>query len=111
MAEHTNLTESQTTILCTWKNTLTLPPNIINEVPKAISKRLTSISGSKNVFERNIEIYKTTLKKSGFDQTLIYDEEDEPTVIALTKKVTKRGNASEISYGTTHHILWVWRQM
>ena len=26
-------------------------------------------------------------------------------VIALTKKITKRGNASEILYGTTHHIL------
>ena len=27
------------------------PPNIINEVPKAISKRLTSISCNKNVFD------------------------------------------------------------
>ena len=55
------------------------PPNIINEVPKAISKRLTSISCNKNVFDRNIGIYNTALKNSGFDQTLTYDEQDEPT--------------------------------
>ena len=53
--------------------------NIINEVPKAISKRLTSISCNKNVFDRNIGIYNTTLENSGFDQTLTYDEQDEPT--------------------------------
>ena len=55
------------------------PPNIINEVPKAISKCLTSISCNKNVFDRNIGIYNTALKNSGFDQTLTYDEQDEPT--------------------------------
>ena len=54
-------------------------PNIINEVPKAISKRLTSISCNENVFDRNIGIYITVLKISGFDQTLTYDELDEPT--------------------------------
>ena len=56
------------------------PPNIINEVPKAISKRLTSISCNENVFDRNIGIYHTAaLKNSGFDQTLTYDGQDEPT--------------------------------
>ena len=55
------------------------PPNIINEVPKALSKRLTSISCNKNVFDRNIGIYNTALKNSGFDQTLTYDEQDELT--------------------------------
>ena len=46
------------------------PPNIINEVPNAPSKRLTSISCNKNVFDWNIGIYNTALKNSGFDQTL-----------------------------------------
>ena len=54
-------------------------PNIINEVPKAISKRLASISCNKNVFDRNIGIYNTTWKNSAFDETLTYDEQDEPT--------------------------------
>ena len=55
------------------------PPNIIYEVPKAISKRLTSTSCNKNVFNRNIGIYNTALKNRSFDQTLTYDEQNEPT--------------------------------
>ena len=55
------------------------PPNIINEVAKTISKRLTSISCNKNVFDRNIGIYNTAMKSSDFEQTLTYDEQDEPT--------------------------------
>ena len=39
----------------------------------------TSISCNKNVFDRNIGIYNTALKNSGFDQALTYDEQDEPT--------------------------------
>ena len=31
------------------------------------------------MFDRNIGIYNTALKNSGFDQTLTYDEQDEPT--------------------------------
>ena len=56
---------------------------IINEVPKAILKRLTSISCNKNVFHRNIGIYNTALKNSGFNQALAYDEQDEPTSDSL----------------------------
>ena len=37
------------------------------EVPKAISKRLTSISCNRNVFDRNIGMYNTALKIGGFD--------------------------------------------
>ena len=46
------------------------PPNIINEVPKAISKRLTSISCNKN----------------SFDQTLTYDEQDKPASDSVNKE-------------------------
>ena len=35
------------------------PPNIIADIPKAISKRLTNISCNKNVFDRNVGIYQT----------------------------------------------------
>ena len=49
------------------------PSNIIDEVPKTISKCLTSISCNKNVFFRNIGIENRALKNSGFDQTLTYD--------------------------------------
>ena len=85
-------------------------PNIINEVPKALSKRLTSISCNKNVFDRNIGIYNIALKNSGFDPILTYDEQDKPTSDGVNEESNQRGNASEIC-GTTHHILWMWRQM
>ena len=65
------------------------PPNIINEVPKAISKRLTSVSCNKNVFDRNIGIYNTALKNSGFDQTLIYGEQDEPTSDSVNEEINQ----------------------
>ena len=66
------------------------PPNIISEVPKAISKRLTSISYNKNVFDRNIGIYNKALKNSGFDQTLTYDEQDEPTSDSVNEESSQR---------------------
>ena len=52
-------------------------PNIIADIPKAISKRLTSISCSKNVFDRNVDIYQTALKNSGFDGTTTYNDQSE----------------------------------
>ena len=66
------------------------PPNIINEVPKAISKRLTSISCNKNVFDRNIGIYNTALKNNGFDQILTYDEQNEPTSDSVNEESNQR---------------------
>ena len=39
------------------------PPDIINKVAQALSKRLISISCNKDVFDRNIGIYNTALKK------------------------------------------------
>ena len=53
------------------------PPNIIADIPKAISKRLTNISCNKNVFDRNVDIYQTALKNSGFDGTIIYNDQSE----------------------------------
>ena len=41
------------------------PPNIIADIPKAISKRLTNISCNKNVFDRNVGIYQAALKNNG----------------------------------------------
>ena len=40
-------------------------PNIIADIPKAISERLTNISCNKNVLDRNIDIYQTALKDNG----------------------------------------------
>ena len=53
------------------------PPNIITDIPKAISKRLTNISCNKNVFDRNVDIYQTALKNSGFDGKVTYNDQSE----------------------------------
>ena len=51
--------------------------NIIAVIPKAISKHLTSISCKKNVFDRNVDIYQTALKNSGFDGKITYNDQSE----------------------------------
>ena len=53
------------------------PPNIISDIPKAISKRLTNISYNKNVFDRNVDIYQTSIKNSGFDGKVTYNDQSE----------------------------------
>ena len=82
------------------------PPNIINEVPKAISKRLTSISCNKNVFDRNIEIYNTALKNSSFDQTLTYDEQDKPASDSVNEenKQTRKRKRNIIWYNLPYSM-------
>ena len=53
------------------------PPNMIADIPKAISKRLTSTSCNKNVFDRNVGIYQAALKISGFDGKITYNDQSE----------------------------------
>ena len=82
------------------------PPNIINEVPKAISKRLTSIPCNKNLFDRNIGIYNTALKNSGFDQTLTCDEQDEPTSDSVNEESnqTRKRKPNIIRYNPSYSM-------
>ena len=53
------------------------PPNIIADIPKAISKCLTNISCNKNVSDRNVGIYQAALKNSGFDGKITYNNQSE----------------------------------
>ena len=53
------------------------PPNIIADIPKAITEHLTNISCNKNAFHRNVDIYQAALKISGFDGTMIYNDQSE----------------------------------
>ena len=53
------------------------PSNIIADTPKAISKCLVNISCNKNVFDRNVSIYQATLKNSGFDGKITYNDQSE----------------------------------
>ena len=43
------------------------PPTVIKQIPKAISKRISHISSSKEIYDQNISYYKEALKHSGYD--------------------------------------------
>ena len=48
------------------------PPTILNELRKSISKRISDLSSSKNMFHDAIPVYKETLRKRGFTSDLDY---------------------------------------
>ena len=46
--------------------------NILGDLPKCISKRISDTSSNKEIFNNHIPIYKQTLKNSGFNNNLPY---------------------------------------
>ena len=48
------------------------PPVVLKQLPKSISKRISDISFDENIFCNSIPIYSEALKKSGFNDRLIY---------------------------------------
>ena len=49
------------------------PPNILQQLPKMIENRLTSISSSKEVFDSAKQPYENALRESGFHTNLTYN--------------------------------------
>ena len=49
------------------------PPSVIKNIPKAVNKRLSSISSSEEMFETAAPIYREALAKSGYDCELKFD--------------------------------------
>ena len=50
------------------------PPQVLKELPKTIEKRISTISSSKEIFDNWKTIYEDTLKKSGFQNKLSYQQ-------------------------------------
>ena len=48
------------------------PPVVLKQLPKSIAKRISDISSDENIFSNSIPIYLEALKKSGFNDKLIY---------------------------------------
>ena len=46
------------------------PPAMINNVPKSINKRLSSVSSNKAVFKDTVKIHQEAIEKGGFDPKL-----------------------------------------
>ena len=49
-------------------------PQVLKELPKAIEKRISTISSSKKIFNNSKIIHEDTLKKSGFQNILSYQQ-------------------------------------
>ena len=54
------------------------PPTIIKHLPAAISRRISDISSSKELFNKAKPHYESALKQSGHDEKLIYTERKKP---------------------------------
>ena len=50
------------------------PPQILKELPKTIEKRISTVSPSKEISNNSKPIYEDTLKKSGFQNKLSYQQ-------------------------------------
>ena len=50
------------------------PQQIIENIPKGINKRLTSISSDNTIFEKSLAPYQEALRTSGYSHKLVYDE-------------------------------------
>ena len=48
------------------------PPSILKQIPKGIGKRLSELSSSEEIFKAATPQYEEALKKSGFNEKLVY---------------------------------------
>ena len=48
------------------------PQNMLRDLPKSISKRISDASSNEEIFSNHIPIYQHTLKNNGFNNSLIY---------------------------------------
>ena len=55
------------------------PPNIIKQLPASINRRISANSCNEHEFNKAKPIYETALKASGYSETLIYNEDNQPT--------------------------------
>ena len=49
------------------------PPQVLKELPKTISKRILTISSSREIFESSKIEYENALKISGYKDRLVYE--------------------------------------
>ena len=52
------------------------PPSVLRQLPKSISKRISEISSSQEIFKQSVPIYEKALKDSGFNEKLLYKYEN-----------------------------------
>ena len=68
------------------------PPNMIRDIPKAISKRLSVISCNKSMFDKTVHVYEKGLKNSCFNEKISYIEKDKPSEQHRNNKKKRKRN-------------------
>ena len=69
------------------------PPKILENIPKGVNKRLSSISATKDIFDKAAPIYQAALREAGYSYELEYEQQpdqDESTTTTSRKKNRKR---------------------
>ena len=74
------------------------PPQVIKQIPKIISQRLSKLSCDKSEFEKAVPDYETALSASGYQEKLQYQDKNESN-----SKI--KGRESVKSYGIIHLII------
>ena len=89
------------------------PPNIIADIPKAISKCLTNISCNKNVIDTNVGIYQAALKNSGFDGKITYNDQSEQANNVNIEEVNQARKCKRaiIWCNPPYSTLWMWKRI
>ena len=64
------------------------PPSVINNIPKSINRRLSSISSNEEVFNQSVKIHQEALEKSGYDHKLKF----EPVIFEEKKNKNRSRN-------------------
>ena len=66
------------------------PPAIIANIPDAISRRLTSISSSKEMFTTEVGHYQQALDKAGYGETLQYKDSQQMEALEMEGRKKRR---------------------
>ena len=66
------------------------PPTVIKDIPKAINKRLNTISSNQETFEQAKAEYQKALDESGHKHQLVFNPEDKTTQHENTTKKDKK---------------------
>lgn len=68
------------------------PPNIIKQLPKNLSKRISDISSSKEIFDKAALYYNNALQSSGYKESLEYNPPDNDDCAPNTKPKNRKRN-------------------
>ena len=68
------------------------PPSITKQLPVSIESRLTTLSSTKEIFDKSAKTYQEALERSGYKYKLTYKEIDDPENSNVQRKKNRKRN-------------------